>query len=349
MQVTQQLARLQLRSAQMQLRTASFLAQQPTPDRPRPSDSLGAADSSNYPPINRPKPTEPSWYTGSPGYYSVLNDLQQRLHAIRAHLHAQSILPEFSANPAASLKSLGLDNSKKSSEDRAQWLQHDRMALHLGTKLSLSQYRKLTGLLNSLRALKPHLQLADSLGSPFSDGSSATQLEEELAKYTRSMALSSAGQSALAASGTESKKGQLDQYGRSYAVGRRKESSAQAWISPADTEASVGQVLINAKPLADYFASPTICADILQPLRLTDTLGQFNVFALAKGGGTTGQAGALRLAIAKALLPLVDEISAAALKKGASLSLSFVRTWRFEAFLLISHFPSARGTVDPRS
>lgn len=314
MQVSQQLARLQRRATLLQTRASSFFAQPPTPDRPRASTSLGA--DGTYPLTSRPKPAESSWYTGSPGYYSVLNHLQQRLHDIRSDLHQKSILSEFSANPASSLQDLGLDS--KLSENRTRWLQHDRMALHLGTKLSLSQYRKLTGLLNSLRALKPHLQLADSLGMPYSNGSTATELEQELAKYTRTLS----DPSAASGADQSSTANQLDEHGRSYAVGRRKESSAQAWISPADTETAVGQVLVNAKPLADYFASPTTCTDILQPLKLTGTLGRFNVFALAKGGGSTGQAGALRLAIAKGLLPFVDETAAAALRKGQDLLFS---------------------------
>lgn len=305
----QQVARLQRRHlAVTHYRSASFFAVPPNTDKPRASTSLGAEES--LPLVTRPKPSETAWYTGSPGFHSVLNRLQEKLHETRADLHEKSILAEYSANPTAALRQLGLDTSKN--EDQSAWLQQDRMALQLGTTLSLSQYRKLTSLLNALRALKPHVQLADTLGMPYSNGQMAAELEHLLASYRRT-ALDT---STTTVARGKAAKHQLDKHGRSYAVGRRKESSAQAWIIPANTEAGPGQVLINAKSLSDYFASPTTRDDILQPLKLTGSLGKFNIFALSRGGGPSGQAGALRLAIAKALLPFVDQSAAAALKKG---------------------------------
>ena len=84
---------------------------------------------------------------------------------------------------------------------------------------------------------------------------------------------------------------------RYHASGRRKESIAKAWLLPGE-----GQITVNNKPLAAYFARPTAEMIVRQPLVLTDTLGSFDIKASVVGGGLSGQAGALRLAISKALL-----------------------------------------------
>lgn len=84
---------------------------------------------------------------------------------------------------------------------------------------------------------------------------------------------------------------------RYHASGRRKESIAKAWLLPGE-----GQIVVNNKPLADYFGRPTAEMVVRQPLVLTGTLGSFDIKAQVLGGGLSGQAGALRLAISKALL-----------------------------------------------
>lgn len=63
-----------------------------------------------------------------------------------------------------------------------------------------------------------------------------------------------------------------------------------------------GQITVNGRPVAEYFARPTLVMMIEQPLKLTDTLGSLDISANCKGGGLSGQAGALRLGIARALV-----------------------------------------------
>ncbi|CAI2719684.1 30S ribosomal protein S9 [Nitrospina watsonii] len=84
---------------------------------------------------------------------------------------------------------------------------------------------------------------------------------------------------------------------RFYATGRRKESIAKVWIHPGE-----GQITVNNKNLDAYFGRPTAEMIVRQPLVLTETLGSFDIKATVLGGGLSGQAGALRLAVAKALM-----------------------------------------------
>jgi len=88
--------------------------------------------------------------------------------------------------------------------------------------------------------------------------------------------------------------GELTEY---IALGRRKESTARVRM-----EAGNGQILINGKPFEKYFIRETDRIIVLQPLTLTSSMGKFNIFANLAGGGLTGQAGALRLGISRALL-----------------------------------------------
>ena len=88
---------------------------------------------------------------------------------------------------------------------------------------------------------------------------------------------------------------------RFHAVGRRKTSVARVYLKPGS-----GKWEVNGRTLGDYFPRPAYVTAIQQPFTATDTLGRYDVKANLDGGGSTGQAGALRLGIARALLT-VDE------------------------------------------
>ena len=92
--------------------------------------------------------------------------------------------------------------------------------------------------------------------------------------------------------------GELTKY---IALGRRKESTARVRM-----EAGSGQIVINGRPFEKYFLRETDRIIVLQPLALTESAGKFNIAAKLSGGGLTGQAGALRLGISRALL-IADE------------------------------------------
>ncbi len=80
-------------------------------------------------------------------------------------------------------------------------------------------------------------------------------------------------------------------------IGRRKEARARVRMKPG-----VGQITVNGKPVAEYLARDVLVMAANQPFIATETVGRFDIRALCDGGGLSGQAGALRLGIARALL-----------------------------------------------
>ena len=89
---------------------------------------------------------------------------------------------------------------------------------------------------------------------------------------------------------------QLDKFGRAYATGRRKDAVARVWLKPGS-----GQILVNGRDQGVYFARPTLRLVINQPFDVADRRGQYDVVATVKGGGLSGQAGAVKHGIAQAL------------------------------------------------
>jgi small subunit ribosomal protein S9 len=87
-----------------------------------------------------------------------------------------------------------------------------------------------------------------------------------------------------------------DALGRSYATGKRKDAVARVWIKPGS-----GKVTVNGKELNAYFARPVLQMILRQPFQLTNTEGQFDVYATVTGGGLSGQAGAVKHGVSKAL------------------------------------------------
>jgi small subunit ribosomal protein S9 len=84
-----------------------------------------------------------------------------------------------------------------------------------------------------------------------------------------------------------------------YATGKRKYAIARAWLSSGP-----GEMTVNSKPLEQYFPRPSLRSMVQLPLEVAGVVGKFNVRATVCGGGTTGQAGALRHAIARALVAM---------------------------------------------
>lgn len=89
-----------------------------------------------------------------------------------------------------------------------------------------------------------------------------------------------------------------------YGTGRRKTSTARVRLIPEGTGVSV----VNRKPLDDYFDRDVMKMMIMQPLELTETMGKFDIYVNVKGGGKTGQAGAIRHGISRALLQADPEL-----------------------------------------
>ena len=95
------------------------------------------------------------------------------------------------------------------------------------------------------------------------------------------------------------------------ATGRRKKSVAKVWVKPGN-----GKIVVNKRPLEEYFGLETLKADVKRPLETTNTGGKFDVIASVRGGGFTGQAGAIRHGLARALLKIDQEFKPLLKKEG---------------------------------
>ena len=89
---------------------------------------------------------------------------------------------------------------------------------------------------------------------------------------------------------------EIDAQGRSYATGRRKDAVARVWLKPGS-----GKIVVNGRDQAVYFARPTLRLVINQPFQVADREGQYDIVCTVKGGGLSGQAGAVKHGIAQAL------------------------------------------------
>jgi small subunit ribosomal protein S9 len=97
-----------------------------------------------------------------------------------------------------------------------------------------------------------------------------------------------------------------------YGTGRRKTSTARVRVIPAGS----GSVIVNRKPISEYFDRQTEVIMALQPFDVTDNVNKFDVFVNVKGGGKTGQAGAVRHGIARALLQMSPDLKPILKKAG---------------------------------
>lgn len=141
-----------------------------------------------------------------------------------------------------------------------------------GNKLKVTQYQKLITVLRRLDSIEPELR--------------NDEVNNALNTYRKAKDESS---------GKEKTK-QLDDKGRGVAVGRRKASSAKVYVVEGE-----GSILINGKPLEEVFPIYEDRLRILHPLQVVDAVVKYNVFALARGGGKTGQIDSIKLALSKAL------------------------------------------------
>ena len=98
---------------------------------------------------------------------------------------------------------------------------------------------------------------------------------------------------------------------RYYATGKRKRSVARCWLVPGE-----GNIVVNKKPMEEYFTRDADHMVVRQPLALTETTGQFDILVIVNGGGVSGQAGAVRHGIARALQEYNPEFRGALKRAG---------------------------------
>ena len=96
-----------------------------------------------------------------------------------------------------------------------------------------------------------------------------------------------------------------------YATGKRKSSIARVWL-----KAGTGEIIVNTKTLQNYFGRETSKMVVMQPLELTENVGKFDIFCTVKGGGDSGQAGAIKHGITKALLAIDADLRGTLKKAG---------------------------------
>jgi small subunit ribosomal protein S9 len=106
----------------------------------------------------------------------------------------------------------------------------------------------------------------------------------------------------------------LDQQGRAYATGKRKNAVARVWIKPGS-----GQITVNTRPVETFFARPVLRMLIQQPLVAANRAGQYDVICSVSGGGLSGQAGAVRHGLSKALTYFEPDLRSV-LKRGGFLT-----------------------------
>ena len=261
------------------------------------------------------KPESSTFFTGRAGYYDSIDSLETAIHHSQRALKNLHLLPlpPFAKDALPPLQTV--------------WKTEQDMSQLLNAKLTTLRYRRVTGLLSQLNN---HRRIADVGG--YSELSSG--LSTILEMFERD------NKAAVLARGIR-KPVKFDEHGRSYTVGKRKESAARVWIipvkqksPPTPTEAQASssssdpgtantisiapekpvvpitttEILVNGMPLAKYFPLPADRERIVRPFKLTGLLGAYNVFAIVRGGGTTGQSGAVAHGIAKGLAAHVPDI-----------------------------------------
>jgi len=277
-------------------------------------------------PFKKTKPDSPSFYTSRASYYDHLYQLETALQRSRRALSTLELLP--------------LPAFARASLPPAQHLWRNRQSLApmFTGALTTARYRRMIAVLANLEecariaSAAGHDPLAESILpvlALFERHDKANVLARAMRKHVP-----------------------LDRYGRSYTVGKRKESAARVWMIPvnepptttaalpastpnSDTDPLapvVGDafaptagaprvlvnpttILVNNMPLNQFFATPSDRECVVRPLKLAGVLGAFNVFAIVRGGGTTGQAGAIAHGVAQGIVAHVPEVDTI-LRKG---------------------------------
>ena len=207
---------------------------------------------------------------------------------------------------------LKMKDLKSSSEGiEFNWLNREKLQNKLGFEMSLLEYRQIRQRLSKIQqaaAVSPNiLEFLRVFGEAVRTETDSELLSSEHAKLELKK---------------ESSLGWIDELGRAIAIGRRKSSTAKVMLVPG-----AGEFRVNGVPLVDYFPRPRDIYEIANPFKVTDQFGKFNVWALVKSGGHTGnhqkfcanlidiftilgQSGAITLGLAKALAVYNPEFKA---------------------------------------
>ncbi|OCF57580.1 hypothetical protein L486_05039 [Kwoniella mangroviensis CBS 10435] len=253
--------------------------------------------SSEYPPPRRPtRPSSSEFFTGRPVFHESLSELDLTIETIKKSLRVKHIYPLPSELPYVN-------------PPQANWISKEELSTLFDIKLRTNTLRQVHELLSELNHLR---HVSDLSGN----GELVGKINEVLSRYERRSASSSSSGVDFKKT-TEEGEGQgIDEFGRSYGMGRKKTSSSRVWLIPTQALLSTttdstpsssasasasAEILINHIPLSQYFVRPSDRATILRPLKITGYLGAFNIFGFSRGGGMSSQASAVGLAVARAL------------------------------------------------
>ncbi|KAG6833535.1 hypothetical protein H0H87_005186 [Tephrocybe sp. NHM501043] len=246
--------------------------------------------------MDKEPPTSPSFYTGRPEYFDQVTLLQNAIVEARKGLKAVFLLPL----PDFARKSLPAPFPI--------WKDQEEMSSDFQSQMSRSRYRRVVKLLNELNY---YFSIAKA--------ANASEVQSAIGSI---VALFESGKKAASFATRKKKPVTLDHLGRSYSVGKRKTSSARVWMISVRPDPSqkitASTVLVNNIPLAEYFPIPADRERIMRPFKVAGVVGAYNVFAIVRGGGTTGQSGALSHGIAKGLV--IHEASLQPILKKAQLT-----------------------------
>ncbi|KAI0302633.1 ribosomal protein S9/S16-domain-containing protein [Russula brevipes] len=271
-------------------------------------------------PRKKSKPDSPSFYTSRASYFDHLYQLEKAVERSQRTLRTLSLLP--------------LPAFARASLPPAQHLWRNRQSLApmFSGALTTARYRRM---IDVLTELEESARIAAAAGYT----AFAEKIQDVLAVFERS-------DKANVLSRTMRKHVPLDRHGRSFTVGKRKESAARVWMIPvrepppatatapttsADTDTDLlapvvdgaftpspaapsrvpvttTTILVNNVPLNQFFPSPTDRERVVRPLKLAGVIGAFNVFSIVRGGGTSGQAGAVAHGIAQGIVAHVPEV-----------------------------------------
>ncbi|THH12107.1 hypothetical protein EW146_g7818 [Bondarzewia mesenterica] len=268
------------------------------------------------------KPESPTFYTGRSDFFDQVSSLETAVQHARRSLTLLQLLP-LPAFARASLPPA-----------QPVWRNREDMSALFARKLTTSRYRRILTLLSEL---EEYQRIAGTAGhQDFREAITAV-----LQMFERS------DKAAVLARGKR-KPVQFDKYGRTCTVGKRKESTARVWMIPVQqpkqkavvventpaqppnglyslepvvddafartptshpkVNVTTTTILVNNLPLNQFFPSPADRARIVRPLKLAGVLGAYNIFVLVRGGGTTGQSGAVAHGIAKGVVAHVPEV-----------------------------------------
>ncbi|WWC90484.1 uncharacterized protein L201_005420 [Kwoniella dendrophila CBS 6074] len=283
------------------------------PYSPSPLNTTPDHAATSYISTRRPnRPTSTEFFTGRPKFNESLLELNLTIENVKKKLRKNYIYPL-----PTHLQHL--------TPTQTNWISKEEFSNYFDIKLKTNTLRQVMELLNELN----NLRFISDLSNNKDQVNKINQILYKYERHNKDSLSSSSSSSSSSISNAESKEQSngIDKFGRAYSMGRKKTSSSRVWLIPSKTllssqssatnditsSSSVtipdikSEILINHIPLSQYFIRPSDRETILRPLKITGYLGAFNIFGFSRGGGMSGQASAVGLAVSRALSILRDD------------------------------------------